>query len=42
MIVGLEETNGKTRKTSVVFSSDVKALYPSLKVDEVSEIIAKE
>ena len=26
----------------MVFSSDVKALYPSLKVDEVSRIIAEE
>ena len=42
MVAGMEETNRTTRKESVVFSSDVGALYPSMKVEKVSRVTAEE
>ena len=42
VIAGIEDANSKPRRETVIFSSDVKALYPSLRVEEVSRIEAKE
>ena len=43
MIAGLEEVNRQVNSQRLtVWSSDVKALYPSLRVDEVAETIRNE
>ena len=43
MVAGIEEINEKERDNrTVIWSSDVKALYPSLRVNDVSKIIYEE
>ena len=42
MVAGFENINNMERRKTVVWSSDVKALYPSFKVEEVAKTISKE
>lgn len=42
MIASFEITNNTERSESVIWSTDVKALYPSFKVGEVAKTIARE
>ena len=42
MVAAIENANSKNRLETVVWSSDVKALYPSLKIKEVTEVVYSE